>query len=243
MAKDKSKVHQEDAAGQEEVTYEEEVGGSVEEGQSGQGFFEKYRNLILIVAAAAVGAVAFFVYSSGKKDEQNKEAIAEMAMAELNYHQDSIRLALNGGPQSMGFQTLADDYSGTDAGNIALYYLGCGELEQGNIDAGIEHLESFEKGLNMVSAAAYAALGYAYEQKQDYNEAAAQYKKAANTPEENAFTTPFYLLHAARNLETAGDTEAALSTYKKVKEEYAQYEEVRNGNVDKYIAKLSPGDA
>lgn len=241
MAKNKSKVHAEEAVeAQSGVTYEEEVGGTVEGEVSGaQGFLEKYRNVLLIVLAVVVGAVAYFVYSSGKTDEKNIEALGEMAMAEVTYQQDSIQQAVNGGPNFLGFQAVADDYSGIDAANIATYYTGVSQLELGQIDAGIASLESFEKGANMVSAAAYAALGYAYEQKGDFAEAANQYKKASTTPEENGFSTPFYLMHTARNQESAGDSGAALSTYKRIRDEFPGFEESRSGNIEKYIAKLS----
>lgn len=95
----------------------------------------------------------------------------------------------------------------------------------------------------MISAAAYAALGFAYEQQNSFAEAAGQYELASRTPAENDFSTPFYLMHAARNHESAGDAEAALNIYKRIKNEFPLSDQAKDGSIDKYIAKLSTEDA
>ena len=136
---------------------------------------------------------------------------------------------------------ITDDYSGTDAANLAKYYIGTAKLKLGQIDEGIAYLEEFDMGYNMVSASAHAALGYAYEQQAAFAQAAEHYQKAATTPMENDFTTPLYLLEAARNQESAGDAGTALETYKRVQNDFPNYEQVVNGNVEKFIAKLDPG--
>ena len=239
MAKNKGKSNKESVA--EEVTYEEEVGGESSSSSGGaQTFVEKNRNFILIAVVAIAGIAIFLIMQNKNKNESNLEASGEMALAEVNFQQDSTNKSINENAEFMGFESIMDEYDGTDASNLAKYYTGTGKLKLGLIDEGISYLEEFEKGDNMVSASAYAALGYAYEQKSEFATAAENYNKASSTPEENAFTTPMYLMDAARNQESAGDKDGALVTYKKIKTGYPSYTEVSNGNVDKFIAKLDP---
>lgn len=239
----KNKANKEAAVNKDEVTYEEEVGGQDQQGAGGeeQSFFQKYKNIIYVGVAAIIAVGAYLYVNQSGKSSTELEALGEMAMSEVYYQQDSMQKAINGDAQSLGFEMVTDDYSGTDAANLAKYYIGTAKLKMGQIDEGIAYLEEFEKGYNMVSASAYAALGYAYEQQTNFAQAAEQYQMAAKTPSENDFTTPLYLMEAARNLESAGDAGAALETYKRIKKDFPSNEQVVNGNVDKYIAKLDGG--
>lgn len=240
----KNKANKEAEVAKDEVTYEEEVGGQDQQGEGGeQSFFQKYKNLIYVGVAVLIAGGAYLYVNNNGKSAKELEALGEMAMSEVYYQQDSMQKAINGDAQSLGFEMVTEDYSGTDAANISKYYIGTAKLKMGQIDEGISYLEEFEKGDNMVAASAYAALGYAYEQKMAFGEAAEHYQKAAVTPEENDFTTPLYLLEAARNQESAGDPNAALETYKRVKNDFPNYDQVLNGNVEKYIAKLGGTDA
>lgn len=244
MAKNKGKLKKKDEEliDQDEVIYEEE---EIQEGgkeADSRPFYEKYRNFILIGVVGIAAIVLFFVVRGNRRAEANVQAQVDMIMPSLYYEQDSMNLAINGDGQSPGFSMLEGDYDGTVSGNLIKYYLGTAYLKLGQIDQGISYLEDFDKDDNMVAAAAYAALGYAYEQQQNFASAAENYESASRTPEENDFTTPFYLMHAARNHESAGNIEAAVAAYKKIRDQYPTSEPMVNGDVEKYIAKLSPAD-
>ncbi len=241
MAKNKAKSKKEEVDGvteQDGVTYEEEVGGEVKAEVDDRSFIQKYQNLLLIGVVAVVAIGVYFYTQRGGVDEENIEALQEMAMAEVYYQQDSVGRAITEQIQFLGFESVIDQYEGTDAANLARYYVGTGKLKLGEIDAGISYLEEFEKGDNMVSASAWGALGYAYEQKIDFAGAAAAYEKAAVTPEENDFTTPMYLMDAARNFESAGNPDRALEIYQRLKKDFPRYQSVADQTVDKYIYKL-----
>jgi tetratricopeptide (TPR) repeat protein len=64
-------------------------------------------------------------------------------------------------------------------------------------------------------------------QKGDYKKAAALFEQAAAVADNN-FTTPLYLKKAALAYEAAGDTAAALKTYKRIATEYAASVEARD---------------
>ncbi len=240
MAKNKGKSKQEEVEEvvDQEVTYEEEVGGEVEAAGGDQTFFQKYRTILVIAGIAIVGIAIYFYTQRNAADEENLEALNEMALAEAYFQFDSVNKAINENIAFLGFQTVIDQYDGTDAANLARYYSGTGKLKVGETDAGIAYLEEFKKGDNMLSSAAYAALGFAYEQKIDFASAAEAYEKAAVTPEENDFSTPMYLMEAARNYESAGNPDKALEIYQRLKKEFPRYQSVADQTVDKYIYKL-----
>ena len=234
--KGRSKVQDDELIGDDDVKFDEVKGGEGGSSSKGQSFLEKNRNMLLIglVAVAAIGG--YFFYQNSQKGKLSAEAQSDLVMPVLNYEQDSITKAMS------GFEAVAEDYSGTETGNLARYYLGTSYLKANNLEEGIATLEEYKKGKSMVSAAAYGALGYAYEQKSEFDEAAKNYRSAAKTPSENKFSTPFYLMHAARNYRSAGNNDEALSIYKEIKEKYPLSQEVRDGAVDRYLWMLSEDD-
>jgi|GEM_PF-346780 len=240
MAKNKSKSQEEveELVDQSEVTYEEEVGGETSESGDDQGFFAKNRNMIILAVIAIVGIGGYMLYQGSQGDSENQEALGEMAMAEVMYQVDSTAQSINENVRFVGFQSIIDQYGGTDAANLATYYAGTGNLKMGQPDAGLSYLEDFETGDNFLSAAALAAKAYAFEQKIDFGSAAETYEKAAVTPEENNFSTPMYLMDAARNYESAGNNEKALETYMRIRKDFPRYQSVQDQTVDKYIYKL-----
>lgn len=242
MAKNKAKAQpEEELIGQDEVVYEEERGGKSAASGEKQSIFQKYRTLFILGGVGAVVAGIFLVLRMGNNEEQNKVGQAAMVPSLVAFEKDSMNLALVGNPgQGGGFVDLSEDYSGTDAGELSKYYAGVAYLNLGKIDEGMATLEEYKKGSTFVSAAAYAAIGYGHEQKGEFAEAAEAYTTASRTPAENSVSTPFYLMHAARNHESAGNNEAALGLYREIKSKYPLSTE--GASVDKYIARLSAED-
>ena len=242
--KGRSKMQDDEVIDQDEVIYEEETGAKGASGTTAapKSFVEKYRNLLLVGGVGILAIAGYFIYNYSQRDKVNEEAQTEMVMPVVWYERDSMSRAINGDGQSATLVEIVENYGNTNAGNMARYYLGTAYLAVNNLDEGIATLEEHKKGDNMISAAAYGALGYAYEQKGDFETAAANYKEAASTPKENMYSTPFYLMHAGRNLESANKTEEALQVYKDIRTKFPTSEEVRLGAVDRAIAKLSPED-
>jgi tetratricopeptide (TPR) repeat protein len=133
---------------------------------------------------------------------------------------DSLyKLSLNGSEGKFGFVKIADEYSGTDAGNLANYYAGIAYLNTGKYDEAIEYLGKFSSKDIVLSALAKGAIGDAYSQKNQPKEALENYIKASETSK-NDFTTPRFLLKAGKTALALGNKEEALKYFTDIKENY-----------------------
>jgi hypothetical protein len=74
------------------------------------------------------------------------EAADEMFVAQKFQQLDGVasdslyKLSLNGSEGKFGFIKIADEYSGTDAGNLANYYAGMAYLNTGKYNEAIDYL-------------------------------------------------------------------------------------------------------
>jgi len=234
---------------EDEEIIEEEVGGE-EPGEQGPAtFYDKNRKLIFGGAAILAVVIGGFFWWSSQNRTKNLEGQEAMIRAVDWFEKDSINLAINGdGGQFQGFLSITEDYSGTPAANLAKMYLGICYLKSGDLDLGIEYLEDFSKESDFLSASSFAALGYAYEEKGEYEKAGGYYEQAANTPGPNEGTTPAYLMAAGRAYETFYNQnreenesfgKRALDAYYRIRNEFPNTEDGRQ--IDKYIGRLSPG--
>jgi hypothetical protein len=66
-------------------------------------------------------------------------------------------ISLNGSEGKSGFIKIADEYSGTDAGNLANYYAGMAYLNTGKYNEAIDYLNKF-KSDDIVSGLATGAI-------------------------------------------------------------------------------------
>jgi hypothetical protein len=93
-----------------------------------------------------------------------------MFVAQENFQQatngvasDSLyKLSLNGSEGKFGFIKIADEYSGTDAGNLANYYAGMAYLNTGKYNEAIDYLNKFKSDDIVLSGLATGAIGDAY---------------------------------------------------------------------------------
>jgi len=227
MAKEKSTQAQE-AAAAKTIT-------GAEDTHPTQHFMEKNRTAVIAGGGILVVGLLATLYFSGAFSGSNDEANAQMYRAARYFEQDSIAKSIKGDAQNPGFETIADEFGGSKAGNLAQYYAGVANLKQGNADAGIEHLESFSKGENMLSVSAYLALGFAAEDKGDAGKAAGYFEKAASCVDANEHTTPFALMQAARAYEAQKEYSDALSIYQRIKKDFPASTEA--ARIGKYIAR------
>jgi tetratricopeptide (TPR) repeat protein len=198
-------------------------------------FIEENKNaLIGVVTAIAVVVGGFFAYKSFVLKPMQEEAQQEMFMAEKYFAKDSLNLAINGDGNYLGFLAIADEYSGTKAGNLANYYLGISFLRTGQFEAAISALKDFDKEDEIVGTIAIGAIGDAYMELGDLKQAVDYYSKAANR-NQNDFTTPIYLMKAGKTYELIGEYANAVESYKAIKKEYKNSAE--GSEIDKYIAR------
>ena len=133
---------------------------------------------------------------------------------------DSLyKLSLNGSEGKFGFIKIADEYSGTDAGNLANYYAGMAYLNTGKYAEAISYLEKFKSDDIILNALAKGAIGDAYAQTNKQEEALDFYVKAAES-NKNDFTTPRFLMKAGKTALSLGKKEEALKYFTDIKENY-----------------------
>ncbi|AFL83788.1 tetratricopeptide repeat protein [Belliella baltica DSM 15883] len=203
--------------------------------ERGEDFVRKNSKIfggILIGVVVLIAGILFFQIN---KQNQNEKGQAEMFQAVYYFEQNQTDLALNGDGTNAGFLKIADDYSGTDAANLANFYIGSIYLSEGQFEKSIEHFKKFSADDYFVQAKAYSLLGDAYLELANTSEAISYYKKAA-TQSENEFFTPRYLNKLAIAYEEAGDMENAIKTYETIEEKY--FESMEYTNARKHKARL-----
>ncbi len=201
-----------------------------------EGFVSENKKSLLVIGGTIVSLVLlYFAYQQFVVAPREKEASSQMFMAERYFEMDSISKAINGDGNFMGFAEIADEYNGTKSGNLANYYLGMGYIRQGNYEQAIEALEDFSSEDKVLASLAYAGIGDAYMELNDFKKAASNYASALSK-ESNKFTSPIILMKLALAYESNNDFKKALEAYTKIKKEYTESPEARD--IDKFIARV-----
>ena len=183
--------------------------------------------IIGLVAAAAIFTIGYLGYQRFVAAPQQEEAANEMFVAQQNFQKatdgvasDSLyKLSLNGSEGKFGFIKIADEYSGTDAGNLANYYAGMAYLNTGKYTEAIDHLNKFSSDDIILQALAKGAIGDAYSQKNQPKEALENYVKAAES-NKNDFTTPRFLMKAGKTALSLGNKADALKYFTDIKDNF-----------------------
>jgi tetratricopeptide (TPR) repeat protein len=215
---------------EERIVAVEEAFGRTEQ------FIEKYQQIILIVIGVIVVIVlGFFGFKRFYMAPKEKDAQSQMFMAEKYFEQDSLKKALNGDGQYLGFLAIIDEYGMTKSANLAQYYAGISYLKLGQFDKALEHLDKFSSDDELIGPMAKGAMGDANMELNQTQKAADLYKEAAEL-RKNEFTSPLFLMKSGLAYEELGNFEKALETYKKIKADYPRSFEGRE--IDKNIAFL-----
>jgi len=180
-----------------------------------------------VVGVVAIAAIGYLLYTKFVVEPKEADAAQQMFVAQKNFQlatdgtsSDSLyTLALNGSEGKWGFVKIADEFSGTNAGNLANYYAGMAYLNTGKYDNAITYLEKFNSEDAILKALAIGAIGDAHSQKGHQKEALDFYKKAAES-NKNEFTTPRFLLKAGKTSLALGNKEEALKYFTDIKDNY-----------------------
>jgi len=199
-------------------------------------FFEKNQTIILIVIGVVVVIVlGFFGFKRYYLAPRETEAQGQMFMAEKYFEMDSINKALNGDGNYLGFLDIIDQYGITKCANLSHYYAGICYLKKGEFEKAIEQLKKFSSNDQFIGPMASMAIGDAYMELKQVDEAIDYYLKGADK-KKNEFITPVILMKAGWAYEEIGKYDQALKVYKRIKEEYPRSNEGRE--ILKYIAKM-----
>ena len=143
-----------------------------------------------------------------------------------------LNLGLEGADGNYGFLDIAEVYSGTSAGNLANYYSGVSYLQMKEYDKGIEFLGKFNSDNAILNAVALGAIGDAFSDIDQQNDALDYYEKAANV-ESNDFTTPLFLFKGGQTAMLLNEFDKAVAMFSIIKEKYSKSEQGRD--IDKFI--------
>lgn len=197
-------------------------------------FFENKKNRVLvfsiggIIAALIVGLAGYNYYITN----QNNAAQEELFQAQFYFEADSLALALNGDGNSYGFLEIIDTYGGTQAANLSNFYAGASYLRLGDFDGAVRYLKEFSSDDYLVQARAYALIGDAYMEQDDFSNAVSFYKKASEYKPNESFT-PMYLKKLGIAQEQEGSLAAAAATYAKIAKDYPQSAEIHDARKQK----------
>jgi len=199
-------------------------------------YVDENRNTIIIVAALLVALfVGYFAFTRLYLMPKNEEGMNLLWKAEYWYEIDSLNKALVGNESYYGFEYIADEYSGTQAGELASYYTGIIYMEQGDYGMAIEYLKDADLDDDLTSAVAKGAIGDCYLELNNYGEALSYFNEAI-AESDNLLTTPIYLKKAALVHIENNEFDEALENFKRIKEEFPSSSEARN--IESYIARV-----
>ena len=124
----------------------------------------------------------------------------------------------------MGLLNIINDYSSTDAANLANLYAGLCYANLNKWNDAVKYLDAYSPADDaMVSPAAIAALGNAYAHINQLDKAIDNLEKAAEMADKQAkdgannSIAPTFYLQAGILLESQGKKDKALELYKKIK--------------------------
>ena len=213
-----------------------------------EAFFMKYKKAILIAVAAIIVVIAGgFLYISQISGPREEKASTALSKGQTYFNNEMFEQAVNGdGAGFVGFAKLADEYSGTKAGNLANLYAGLCYANLGKWAEAQKSLDAFStEGDQMISPASQAALGDAYAHLNQLDKAVDAFKKAADMADSKAeddtnnSLSPIFLIKAGEVLESQGKKDEALKIYQDIKKKYVNSMLVQSAEIDKYIERAS----
>ena len=188
-------------------------------------------------AKALMFVAAIAAYYSFYKAPRNKEAAELIQHAQLKFDSEQYAVALDGDTinPNHGFLDIIDNYSGTDAANLAQYYAGICYLQLGNYDVAVEYLNDFSDKARVLGSHKYAAIAHAHSELGNMDKALSNYRKAATT-NPNEFSTPLHLMKLGLFLENQGKADEAKTTYSKITKTYRT--SAQAVDAEKYLARI-----
>jgi len=202
-------------------------------------WISKYQNFIFGgVGLIALTLLSYLGYQNYIFEPKKIEAISELSQAQYYFElavngQDSDSLfsrALNGGEGKYGFLDIIDNYGGTPAAQLATYSAGMAYLNLGDYVSAIDYLDQFNTKDVMLKALAKGAIGDAFAQIGQPEEAFDHYVQAFKASD-NSSSAPKYLFKAGILGASLDRNKEALGFFKRIESEYPDSAEARKVGV------------
>ncbi|QDO95440.1 tetratricopeptide repeat protein [Formosa sediminum] len=203
---------------------------------------ENQKYIFIIIGVVAAVVLGYLGYNEFVAQPKESEAMNDMSQAKIYFNQavngtekDSLyTLALNGGEGKYGMLDIIENHSGTPAANLAEYYAGMAYLNLKDYKNAIEYLSDFSADDEALGPLAKGAIGDAFVQLNQLEDALDYYKQAANL-KTNEFTTPMYLNKSGLIALELGKADEALGYFETIKNDYPSSTEA--STVDVFIGK------
>ena len=195
----------------------------------------KYQNFILgFIGVVAIGVLGYLGYKNFVVEPKAQEAVSELNQAQYYFElavnsieSDSLyRRALNGGEGKYGFLDIIENYKGTPAAKLATYSAGMAYLNLKEYENAITYLDQFKADDILLSALAKGAIGDAFAQLGQIDDAYDYYIQASKVSK-NMYSTPKYLYKAAMLGAENGKIKQAISFLEQIEKEFPKAEEAK----------------
>lgn len=198
-------------------------------------FLEENYKIMLYGLIALVVLVGLFWLVRLHISKQTRDAQGQMFTAEQYFEQDSLKLALYGDGNNLGFIDIADNYRITKTGKLANFYAGACFMHLGEFEEALNYLEKYTVKDEILNPQAKGLMGDANIELGNTDKGIKLYLEAAGLSA-NSFHTPIYLMKAGIAYESQGDYASALGVYEQIKDSYPESNEGRA--IDKHIARI-----
>ncbi len=205
----------------------------------------KNQNYILgVIVVIAIGVLGYLGYNQFIQGPKEASAANELFYPQQYFDQaltstvakDSLfNLALSGADGKYGFLDIIDEFKGTKAANLASYSAGMAYLNMQQYQEAIGHLENYNSDDAILGALAKGAIGDAFVQL-GQPEDALEYYESAVSHDLNDYTTPKYLYKAGVTAMDLGQNDRALTYFQRIKDEFSSSEEAQT--IDAFIGMV-----
>ena len=203
-----------------------------------KGFYEENQTKILAALGALAIIIVAIVLYINKVESNNEIASIELSRVIPGYNSGMYQEAIDGKPGTkvLGLRKIADEYGGSEQGELARIYLANSYYFTGQLDNALDEYDAYSGSDDVMISSALAGKASVYEAKSDYESAAEFYSQAANISKYNP-SNPEYLLIAGINYLKVKNFDKAKVSLEKIKKEYQT--SLASREVDRYLAQIS----
>ncbi len=203
-----------------------------------KGFYEENQTKILAALGALAIIIVAIVLYINKVESNNEIASIELSRVIPGYNSGMYQEAIDGKPGTkvLGLRKIADEYGGSEQGELARIYLANSYYFTGQLDNALDEYDAYSGSDDLMISSALAGKASVYEAKSDYESAAEFYSQAANISNYNP-SNPEYLLIAGINYLKVKNFDKAKVSLEKIKKEYQT--SLASREVDRYLAQIS----
>ncbi|CUT03085.1 tetratricopeptide repeat protein, partial [Candidatus Kryptobacter tengchongensis] len=144
-------------------------------------FVEKNRKILSYVLTGIIILVAGVIIYRNNVKAENERAEVLFSRIITYYDNGDYKTAIDGIPQRniQGLKYIVENYGGTDAGEIATYYLANAYFMLGDYDNALKYFKKYDGNDKLLLSASLAGIASVYEIKGEYKKAGEYFEKAS----------------------------------------------------------------